>query len=270
VSPTRRAPRRGRIGIGKHHRWASRTAVLACLLTAVTGCKSNAFTRMGMPVPITREGHTVLSLWQGSWIAGWAVGAVVWGLIVWSVIFYRKRSDDLPAQVRYNLPIEMLYTIVPFVVIAVFFYFTARDENYVDKLSANPDVVVNVVGFQWSWQFNYPQYNVTMNGLPYPGPLPVLEIPTGETVRFNLTSADVIHSFWVPQFLFKRDVVPGHPNHFEITPTVTGTYLGHCTELCGVYHSKMLFTLKVVTPQQFQQFIAAQQAAQKKSSGSAQ
>ena len=75
----------------------------------------------------------------------------------------------------------------------------------------------------------------------------MLEIPTGETVRFNLTSDDVIHSFWVPEFLFKRDVIPGHPNHFEITATQTGTYIGHCSELCGLYHSRMLFTLKVVT-----------------------
>jgi cytochrome c oxidase subunit 2 len=119
-------------------------------------------------------------------------------------------------------------------------------------------VTVNVVGYQWSWQFNYPQDKVTENGVMYPGPLPVLELPTGETVRFNLTSPDVIHSFWVPEFLFKRDVIPGHPNHFEITLTKTGTFTGHCSELCGLYHSRMLFTLKVVTPQQFQQWIAAQ------------
>ena len=84
------------------------------------------------------------------------------------------------------------------------------------------------------------------------GPLPVLEIPKGETVQFNLTSQDVIHAFWVPEFLFKRDVIPGHPNHFAITATKTGTFTGHCSELCGLYHAKMLFTLKVVTPQQFQ------------------
>jgi cytochrome c oxidase subunit 2 len=101
------------------------------------------------------------------------------------------------------------------------------------------------------------------------GPLPVLEIPKGETVQFNLTSQDVIHAFWVPQFLFKRDVIPGHPNHFTITATQTGTYTGHCSELCGLYHAKMLFTLKVVTPQQFQAYMSAQQAAQS-SSGSTQ
>jgi cytochrome c oxidase subunit 2 len=89
-----------------------------------------------------------------------------------------------------------------------------------------------------------------------------MEIPVGETVRFNLTSPDVVHAFWVPEFLFKRDVIPGHPGHFEITATKTGTFTGHCSELCGVYHSRMLFTMKIVTHAQFQQWIARQQAIQ--------
>jgi cytochrome c oxidase subunit 2 len=244
-----------------------RAAVLAVVLVAATGCTNNSFTRLGFPPPITRQGDVVLHLWQGSWIAGMAVAVLVWGLILWAVIFHRKRGDRLPPQVRYNLPIEILYTALPFVLIAVLFYYTAKDENYIDNLSSNPNVTVNVVGYQWSWQFQYPQYNVTDNGVMYPGPLPVLEVPTNETVRFNLTSPDVVHSFWVPQFLFKRDVIPGHPNHFEITLTHTGSYIGHCSELCGLYHSRMLFTLKVVTPDQFKQWIASRQAASNSSSG---
>ncbi|MGH3185761.1 MAG: aa3-type cytochrome oxidase subunit II [Streptosporangiaceae bacterium] len=256
------------------------TAALAAGLLCLTGCTNDTFTRLGFPNPITEQGKTVLTLWQGSWIAGLAVGAVVWGLILWAVIFHRKRGNRLPQQVRYNMPIEILYTAVPFVLIAVFFYFTAKDENYVDALPANPQVTVNVLGFQWSWQFNYPRYGVTNTGDMWgegdcsAGPLspqcdlPVLEIPEHETVRFNLTSADVVHAFWVPEFLFKRDVIPDHPNHFEITATQTGTFLGHCSELCGLYHSRMLFRLKVVTPQQFQAYMAAEQAAQKSGSTS--
>ena len=249
---------------------AVRAGALAVMLLALTGCANNSFTRLGLPNPVTTQGKITLSLWQGSWIAGLAVGAVVWGMILWAVIFHRKRGDKLPPQVRYNMPIEILYTVVPFVLIAVFFYYTAKDENVIDNLSPNPAVTVNVVGFQWSWEFNYPQYGVTNVGnMQGEGPLPVLEIPKGETVQFNLTSQDVIHAFWVPEFLFKRDVIPGHPNHFTITATKTGTYTGHCSELCGLYHAKMLFTLKVVTPQQFQAYMAAQQAAQN-SSGSTQ
>jgi len=189
---------------------------------------------------------------------------VVWGMILWAVVFHRKRGDKLPPQVRYNMPIEIMYTAVPFVLIAVFFYFTAKDENYIDKLPQNPQVVVDVTGFQWSWQFNYPQYhNVETTGEPWGfGPLPVLEIPEHETVQFNLVSADVVHAFWVPELLFKRDVIPDHPNHFAVTATQTGTFLGHCSELCGVYHSRMLFWLKIVTPQQFQTYMHQLEAAQ--------
>jgi cytochrome c oxidase subunit II len=243
----------------------------ACVLVfGLTGCTNDTFTRLGFPDPITEQGKTVLTLWQGSWIAGLGVGVVVWGMILWAVIFHRKRGDRLPQQVRYNMPIEILCTTVPFVMIAVLFYFTAKDENYIDQLKPNPQVVVNVLGFQWSWQFQYPQYGVTSVGNMWgEGPLPVLEVPRGELVQFNLTSEDVDHAFWVPEFLFKRDVIPFHPNHFQIIATTLGTFTGHCSELCGLYHSKMLFTVKVVTPQQFQADMTAEQA-QQSSSGSTQ
>jgi len=270
-------PRRGRVG-----RWAPRAAVAAFVLLATTGCQSNAFTRMGMLPPVTKQGQVTLTLWRGSWIAAWAVGIVVWGLILWAVFFHRKRSDRVPEQVRYNLPIEVLYTVLPFIMVGILFYFTARDENYIDALPPHPQVVVDVTGFQWSWEFQYPQYKVAhseagvvseigemWNGS-LPGnenQLPLLEIPTGETIRFNLTSTDVIHSFWIVPFEFKRDVIPDHPNHFEVTATQTGTFIGRCTELCGLYHSRMLFTVKIVTPAQFREWITAQQASQTASGG---
>jgi cytochrome c oxidase subunit II len=259
---------------------ALRIGALAVLLLALAGCSPNdTFTRMGFPNPITTQGAITLSLWQGSWVAGLLVGAVVWGMIVWAVIFHRKRGDKLPPQVRYNMPIEILYTVVPFVLIAVLFYYTAKDENTIDAIPAHPAVTVNVTGFQWSWEFNYPQYNVTTDGQRWnpqltdsenQSAMPLLEIPVGESVNFNLTSPDVIHAFWVPEFLFKRDVIPGHPNHFSITATTTGTFIGHCSELCGLYHSRMLFTLKIVTPAQFKTWITQQQAVQKTASGSTQ
>jgi cytochrome c oxidase subunit 2 len=258
-------------------RAAGMTVALTFVVLGLTGCTNDTFTRLGFPPPITRQGETVLTLWQGSWIAAFAVCLLIWGLVLWAVIFHRKRGDKLPPQARYNMPIEITYTAIPFVLIAVLFYFTAKDEDYLNKLPQHPAVRVQVLGFQWSWQFKYPDYHlqnsnavVTSTGsMQGEGPLPVLEIPTGETVQFDLASQDVVHAFWVPEFLFKRDVIPGHPNHFTITATKTGTYTGHCSELCGLYHSKMLFTLKVVTPQQFRAYMAQQQAAQS-SSGSTQ
>ena len=250
---------------------AVRAGALAVMLLALTGCTNDTFTRIGFPDPITTQGKVILSLWQGSWIAGMLVGCVVWGMILWAVVFHRKRGDKLPPQVRYNMPIEILYTIVPFVLIAVLFYYTAKDENTINAMDAKHPVTVDVIGFQWSWEFDYPDYGVKENGYMWGiGPLPLLEIPVGEPVQFNLTSPDVVHAFWVPEFLFKRDVIPGHPNHFQITATQTGTFTGHCSELCGLYHSKMLFTLKVVTPTQFKAFIAAQKALQQTASGSTQ
>jgi cytochrome c oxidase subunit II len=268
---------RARTGRTSAHPRASRrrrvlsVAGLALLVIVLSGCDQSPWMRLGWPQPATKQGKVMLTLWQGSWIAAICVGAVVWGMILWACIFHRKRSEDLPPQVRYNLPIEMVYTIVPFVMVAVLFYFTARDENYVDTVSSHPQVTVNVTGFQWSWEFAYPQYkvpgsaagDVVLTGQPYPGPLPTLVIPENETVKFTLNSLDVVHSFWVPVFLFKRDVIPDHTNYFQITATRTGTFIGRCTELCGIYHSLMLFKVKIVTPSQFTTYMHQEQAKQK-------
>ena len=259
-------------------RWAPRAAALVGAATLVTGCKSTAFTRQGLPVPVTRQGQVILTMWQGSWIAAWCVGIIVWGGILWAVIFHRKRGNQLPRQVRYNLPIEILYTVLPFIMVGVLFFFTARDENYIGKNPSNPDVKIHVIGAQWSWQFIYPQYSVgagrhvtEIGDMWRPGlsasRLPLLVIPTHETVQFSLTSIDVVHAFWIVPFEFKRDVIPGYSNQFTVTPTKTGVFIGRCSELCGVYHSRMLFRVKIVTRAQFRQWIHAQQALQTSSGG---
>lgn len=239
---------------------------LGLLALTATAC-SGEMSRLGMPEPISDQAERMLKLWQGSWIAAFAVGAVVWGLILWAVVFHRKRSDDLPPQVRYNMPIEILYTAVPFVIIGVLFFFTARDEAYVEKLTDKPDVTVDVTGFQWSWQFDYkagPEKNAStvasVVGVPVApnaptGAKPVMTIPAGKKVRVRLHANDVIHSFWVPALLYKKDVMPGYVNEFEFTAKKTGTYEGRCAELCGVDHSRMLFQLQVVTPEQYQKFL---------------
>lgn len=252
-------------------------ALLLGLAILTTGCQSNAFTRQGMLPPVTKQGAVTLTMWQGSWIAAWAVGIVVWGGILWAIIFHRKRGDELPRQVRYNLPIEILYTVLPFIMVGVLFYFTARNENYIDANPKHPQVVVNVVGIQWTWEFQYPQYSVSNPAAAFPmvtevgqqwSPsakvqhLPLLVIPEHETVRFNLYSRDVVHAFWVTPFEFKRQLLPDHPNRFTITATKTGNFIGRCGELCGVYHARMLFRIKIVTPAQFQAWIAGQQALQ--------
>jgi cytochrome c oxidase subunit 2 len=287
VSPNRSAPipraaTARRTTAARLARWLPRAAIGAAVLLITTGCQSSSLTRLGMLPPVTKQAKVTLTLWQGSWIAALAVGVIVWGGIICAVIFFRKRSNRVPRQVRYNLPIEILYTVVPFLMIGVLFFFTARDENYIDALPPHPQVVVNVTGFQWGWEFQYPQYNVpkseyrvvtelgqTWNG-DIPGnenQLPLLEIPIGKSVQFNLTSTDVIHAFWIVPFAFKRDVIPDHPNHFQVTPTASYSGIGRCTELCGLYHSRMLFRVKIVSAAQFNQWIKQQQAQQNATGG---
>jgi cytochrome c oxidase subunit 2 len=256
-------------------------AALALVALSASACSGEA-SRLGFPAPASEQAHRILTLWQGSWIAAFSVGALVWGLIIWAVLFHRKRSDQLPPQVRYNLPIEILYTAVPFIIIAVLFYFTARDETYIEKhdtstAAPNADVDVYVTAFQWSWKFDYKQPHnqllaskdpskaptvASVVGTPAapdanPGTKPVLVLPVGKTVHFFLHTNDVIHSFWVPAFLYKKDVMPGYLNEFELTPTKPGTYEGRCAELCGVDHSRMLFQVKIVSDADYQAYLQA-------------
>lgn len=235
---------------------------LGLVLVTASACSSEDLPRLGLPTPASEEGERILSLWQGSWIAALTVGAVVWGLMIWSVIFYRQRSDELPAQTRYNLPIEVLYTAVPFIIISVLFFFTARDEAKLvgpDTIPDDPDQTINVVGRQWSWSFNYLDHDVWDAGTP--GSPPTLVLPVDQTTGFQLTSPDVIHSFWVPAFIFKMDVMPGRVNEFALTPNREGVFAGKCAELCGVDHSRMLFTVEIVSAEEYEQHMANLRAA---------
>ena len=238
------------------------TAAATVLLTS--GCTGreayeNSF-GIGWPKPVTAEGKVMYDVWLGTVAAAAAVGFLMYVLIGWTIVRDRKKNDELPPQIRYNLPIEVLYTIVPFVIIAVLFFYTAVGENKVNKLTKNPDVTIGVVGFQWNWQFNYLNEKVQVTGAPPAGQEAVLVIPVNKKIRFIETSPDVIHSFWVPDFLFKRDVVPGRLNSFELTTTREGTYTGRCAELCGEKHDAMNFVVKVVSESDYEAYIAGLKA----------
>jgi cytochrome c oxidase subunit 2 len=212
----------------------------------LTGCSGDDFLRMGMPAPATKEGPIIESLWTNSWLAAWLVGALVWGLMIFVFFrFRRKKNDGIPEQTKYNMPLEILYTLAPLVMILVLAVFTWRDQTALTALTDKPTHTVGVVGFRWSWTFNYLEEGAYEIGTP--GERPTLYLPIDETVRFELTSPDVIHSFWVPAFYQKMDVIPGRKNMFELTPNKFGTYVGKCTELCGADHSRMLFNVQVVS-----------------------
>ncbi len=261
-------------------RWArgGRIALLAGALALVlSGCSTQDVEkrlRFGWPTGVTKQAERMRVLWTWTGVTALAVGIVVWFLIFWAIIRYRKRDDELPKQTKYNLPLEIVYSLIPFIFIAGLFYRTVVVENYVDKLSAHPDVVVQVDAFKWNWQFQYLQDHgkpttytedpaTPLSTVGSDNEIPVLVIPVGQTVRFVEHSEDVIHSFWVPEFLFKRDVIPygtastSRDNQFEITATTTGSYVGRCAELCGTYHSQMNFEVRIVSPDLYRQYLTA-------------
>lgn len=232
----------------------------------LAGCSAETsaqWSRLGLPEAASDRAPVMGEFWINMWIAAMAIGILVWGLIGWTVVAYRRRAGDpqAPRQTRMNLPMEILYTTVPFLIIGVIFYWTIRVQNEVQHDSGNSDVVVDVVGQKWSWTFNYKdtaRLDDPTAGVYDVGTMeqtPTLYLPVNKSVRFNVSSPDVIHSFWVPAFYFKRDVIPGQPTSFELTPTKEGTYAGKCAELCGTYHSLMIFDVKVVSEAEYEQHL---------------
>jgi len=215
----------------------------------------------------TSNTDRIMDLWVNSWIAALVVGIITWGLIVWCLVAYRRRKGTVgfPRQTSFNLPLEVFYLTIPLFMVVVFFYFTDRDQQAIDNRSQPADVVVDVRGKQWAWDFNYKAGDVIQEDVHEAGvqahltgntidkeQLPTLYLPVNKSVDLELNARDVIHSFWVPAFLQKRDMIPGKTNYIRFTPTKEGTYDGKCAELCGEYHSEMLFRVKVVSESEFQ------------------
>lgn len=233
----------------------------------LSGCSAEQLERGYLPAESTGATDMtgrITDLWVGSWVAALVLGLLVWGLTLWVVVAYRRRRSDepLPSQFRYHVPIEVMYTAVPTVIVLVLFYFTARDQAAILSLDEEQpaDLTVEVVGKQWAWDFNYVDYDVYSTGrqaeLQAPGDfrerVPTLYLPVDRRVEFVLTTRDVNHSFWVPAFLFKMDLIAGRENRFQVTPTAEGTYEGRCAELCGEYHAEMLFTVVVLGEDEFE------------------
>lgn len=235
---------------------------------ALTGC-SPEVQKGWLPTERGTTNHTdrIMDLWVNSWIAALVVGIITWGLMVWCIVAYRRRKGTVgfPRQTSFNLPLEVFYLTIPLFMVLVFFYFTDRDQQAIDDRSKPADVVVDVRGKQWAWDFNYKHGDVVTEDVHEAGvqahltgadvdkeKLPTLYLPVNKSVDLELNSRDVIHSFWVPAFLQKRDMIPGKTNYIRFTPTKEGTYDGKCAELCGEYHSEMLFRVKVVSESEFQ------------------
>lgn len=299
----------------------ARTASLAVVLGAtallLSGCSWSEVLGLGWPKGITPEAHVNRELWIGSVIASLVVGAIVWGLIFWTSAFHRAKKTDteLPRQFGYNMPLELVLTVIPFLIISVLFYFTVVVQEKLLHEEPNPEVVVDVTAFQWNWKFGYNKVDFSDGTFTYEGAdperaaavasgpeglqgehggeyndefgviagkhpqdrsylpfdkvetlgtsseIPVLVVPSGKRIQFQIASADVIHGFWVPEFLFKRDVLPdpkanNSDNTFQISEiNQTGAFVGRCTEMCGTYHAMMNFELRVVEPNDFKAYL---------------
>ncbi len=243
--------------------------VTTAVLLALAGCSTETvdqFKRLGLPVAASDRAPYILDLWVGTWIAAGVVGVGVWGLIGWVSLRYRSRGALLPKQNRYNLPMEVFYTIAPFIIIGVLFYYTILAQDEVTAHVPNPDVTINVVGQKWSWTFNYeaasnPAVKSDVWEAGTINKTPDLYLPVDKTVHFNLSSPDVIHSFWIPSFYEKLDVVPGRANNFYATPNKIGVFAGKCAELCGTYHSAMLFNVHIVSEADYNAYLKTLVAA---------
>jgi cytochrome c oxidase subunit 2 len=208
--------------------------------------------------PLTSEAERVRDVWTLFLVLAAAVGLLVVVLVMYCVIRFRKRDDELPSQKHYNIPVEVVYTAVPLLIVIILFVVTAVSVRTVDRVRAgSPDVTVDVLGFQWQWQFGYPDLGVTVTGTD--ASQPELVLPSNSRVRFRLTSADVIHAFWIPGFRFKRDVIPGQEQVFDVDVLDrTGVFpnSGVCAEFCGLDHAYMRFDVRIVTPDEFQTWAA--------------
>ncbi|MDP1850806.1 MAG: cytochrome c oxidase subunit II [Candidatus Planktophila sp.] len=241
---------------------ALRTFALLIPALFLTGCSK--VSELGFPEGVTSVNDESLSLWQGAWIAAGVVGVITLILIVWPAIFHRPKKDgpEFPKQTQYHIPIEIIYTIIPFIIVAVMFYYTAKKETVITAKSDSVMHQISVTGMQWSWQFAYPDAGPSAIVTGTPSQKPTLVIPLGERVRYTIISNDVVHGFWIPAFMIQMQNIPGVTNHLEFTANKLGEYPGRCNILCGRAHSQMIFTVKVVTPTDYQAYLETLKGSQ--------
>lgn len=253
--------------------------VLVGAALALSGCGAPTF---GAFRGATTQGRDEFKLWVGMFIAGLVVAVMVWGLIFWAVVRYRRKDEAIPRQFHSNVPVEITYTLIPLIMVFVIFYFTVVTENEVDAVSNHPTEIIHVVGYRWGWQFTYSDGSDRAQGvvvattaeprkLAQPATsseYPQLVLPENATVRINLDSRDVIHGFYIPAFNFSRYAQPGYTNTFDFTTTTAGVFPAQCSQYCGLYHSEMIFSVRVESSAAFANWMKNEQLAQQSNGGS--
>ncbi|MDU0478093.1 cytochrome c oxidase subunit II [Staphylococcus chromogenes] len=318
----------------RNKRGFQRKALLAGVLGAgsftLAGCDvappENGFfeaLRMGVPYGVTPEATAIGNFWVWVWVAAWIIGIIMWGLMIYAIFgFSAKKAakagkGEFPKQLQYNVPLELVLTIIPIFIVMALFFFTVQTQDKVTALDKDPKVKVDVTGFQWNWKFGYGEVaaDLSPTGSLYKGvdkqrqdaaeaskvdaeyqadphhgglggpihgksksdmsylrfdkietvgttdEIPVLVLPSQTPIEFDLASSDVGHAFWVPEFLFKRDVYPqpeanNSQRRFQIEKIEKeGAFVGRCAEMCGTYHAMMNFEVRVVTPAKFKEYL---------------
>jgi cytochrome c oxidase subunit II len=260
-----------------HRRALAALRLLPALVLAAAACGGT----YGAPEAASEEGEEVLQMWRVLLFTAGAFALVVFGLLAWALVRYRARAaakgeghregegerggdhEDLPVQTHGNGVLEAVYVAVPALVVALLFAYILHVED-VAVGDGPADVVVEVTSFRWGWLFEYaPEVGseepVVVSVASEPGRLPELVVPVDATVRFDLHTSDVIHSFWVPALLTKQDTLPGEERSLQVRLTRTGRFRGHCAEYCGLDHARMDFTLVVVTAAEFEDWLAEHQ-----------
>jgi len=255
-----------------HRLSPSKKAVLslAGLAFALAGCAAESAEQAAgqfpgfFPVPpVTEQGQFTFDLYPVIFVIAVAVFLLVEGLLIWIVLRYRRRPTDegLPPQTHGHNLLEVLWTAIPAAIVTGLFIATVNTLGHVDRLEPEPTgVVIDVTGFQWQWTFDYVNEELSFTGSGRDGP--VMALPVGESVRIRLHAQDVIHSFYVPQFLYKRDAVPGRVNEFDVVVRDAGTYTGQCAEFCGLSHADMFFTVEAMTRADYDAWVSEQQTAE--------
>ncbi len=241
--------------IGNHRlRRLAPLGVAAVLALALAACAqsypNSTFT------PHSDLGRSIDFLWNRLMFFGTIVFVLVEGALVYVVIRYRRRSEDvIPPQTHGHVALEITWTLIPAAILAFIAVPTVRTIFETQAPAPANSLVIEVTGHQWWWEFRYPEYKFATANEIY--------VPKGRTVDLVLQSADVIHSFWVPQLAGKRDAIPNHTNHIWFTPDsnmATTVWNGFCTEYCGDSHGEMHFRVVTVNPDQFASWVSHQQA----------
>ncbi len=262
------------------HRPAAILALLAVAVLLVAGCTDFNVRTAFPPDAASAQGQSVRNLYDIVFLIGIAIFLLVEGLILFAVLRYRRRKgdDELPPQIHGNNKLEIIWTAIPIAIVLALFVVSWQTLNTIDARKENPPVRIGVVAYQWQWQFVYapldvrwedcgaPQNKgkcVTVIGVPPPGgdrtnwTPPQMHVPVGETVELQMHSIDVIHSFYVPAFLYQRDITPRKDQVIQFLADREGTYRGQCTQFCGLLHQAMEFEVVVESRDSFNGWLQA-------------